>query len=62
MTEKVNHAGLMRCCLQSLSKQREGAPPVTEGQIVVCEYCKDEMVFTEDVWRWNNEYPRVAQR
>lgn len=55
---KVNTCGLMRCCLHSLDlamqeRVKESAIlTCVEGEIIECSFCKEEMVFQEDVWKW----------
>lgn len=55
---RVNHGGLMRCCLQSLDnamvKHDAQMTEPAEGDIVRCEWCSDEfgMVLKNGSWRW----------
>jgi len=52
----VNHAGLMRCCLQSLDDamlQAERLP--VPGTIIKCQYCGDPygiVLGPDQTWRW----------
>lgn len=52
---KVNHAGLMRCCLQSLgiyADEEEPEREATDGLIHRCRYCDEPMILEHGTWRW----------
>lgn len=53
---RVNHGGLMRCCLQSLALWCDENPEVDDGTKVGCRYEKDPnkpvMVLQDGTWHW----------
>lgn len=48
---RIDIAGVLRCCTQSLSEFCVEDPGVSIGQHVPCKYCNDGMVLRTDK-RW----------
>jgi hypothetical protein len=69
-TYRVNHGGLMRCCLltlddEMLRRQRARESLMHEGDVLRCQYCHDEygMVCNTETydgvlsWHWAKPLP-----
>lgn len=47
---KVKVGGLFWCCVET-AENTEG----TEGEIITCPHCADQMIMLDGAWEWYSE-------
>jgi hypothetical protein len=48
--------GVMRCCIETLSKHIGRQPetvPVAEGDRLGCLYCSSGLIYRDGAWEWD---------
>jgi len=55
MEYQIRIGGLMRCCTHTIDEaMQEAKDPPKEGDLLRCQYCRDEsgMRFHDGAWEW----------
>ena len=48
--DRIDTAGMFRCCIKTINELPPGER--YENQRVLCTYCSEPLIFTQDAWRW----------